>query len=387
MKDLGLDSILSSIKIDGESPYVQAEEEAWNNVPLWISSGAPSLNFAVGGYKRGRCGGIPIGKAIEISGLESCGKSVLLDHIIRESLKAGAAFFLCDSEHAHIPERMAAVGVDPTNFRFIEKPKGLIDLEEDEGKTKKKKKSSSKAGQDLDVTLEEFFSIARQTVLNFRKRVGLEIPIIIALDSLAAIKTQLQSGADEFGMPERLDKAKVMEDQFNRLCSLVTKMNGSVILVNQQKTKPGVVFGNPLYTPGGDSKNFAFSLRIHLGATKPIRLADAIVDIPGEHIDSDVLGIFCKGKIDKNKLAEPFHEFRFPLLFDRGIVWEWALAMAIIDREKWRFCEDFVKDGNTYYFHDEKLGTGEKGLAQALISDPVLAMSIEEELFGDNLEA
>jgi len=390
MSDYNLDDILSGLKVDGSSPYVQAEKESWNDVLMWIPTGCISLDYAIAAYKKGRRGGIPIGKSFEISGLESTGKSALLDHMIRETLKAGGAFFLCDPEHSHTPDRLTAIGVgDMTNLRFMEKPRdAVIDQE-----GKKKKKSH------YDFILEEFFETAEKTIIAFRKKVSKEIPIVMALDSLAAIKTKTQVEAEKEGMYEGFDTAKQMKVHFAELCALMAKSYGSIILVNQLRVIPGVQYGDIYRTPGGDCKNFAFSFRIRMESSKKIKVGGeagkVITDVlhdedyyikTGDYVKKDTIGLLGQGKIVKNKLAEPFRTFRFPLMFQGGMSDPWCFAMMLIDRDKVSVSEHFTKDGNTYYWYDDKLGIGEANLARTLAAHPDLMKEMEEELFGDHQE-
>lgn len=382
MRDLGLDGILDGIKIDGKNPYQQANDDTWGEINLWIPTGAIGLDYAIGGHTRGKRGGIPISRALEISGTESTGKSALLDHIIRETISAGGAFFLCDAEHAHLPTRMRLIGCDLTNFRFIEKPK-MERVIGEEGTEKKKRGRSKILGDDESLmVLEEFFEAAESTLIKFRQHMGEEVPIVIALDSLAAIETRAQAAVQEQNMKDKLDKSAIMSQQFGGFCSLVTKNNGSVILINQLRTKPSA-FGDPHYSPGGATKDYHFSLRIRMGNAQLIKAVDDWGKDPKrEYLSTDVTGILCHGKVVKNKVAEPFRTFRFPLFFDsRGIDDDLAFAMLLVDREKWNYSEDFVKAGNSYSWKGTKLGVGERALAESFKDDPAMRIEMEEELF------
>jgi recombination protein RecA len=392
-----LDNILDGYKCGKVSPFSKAEAETWSDIPLWISTGCPSLNYAIGGYKRGFKGGIPIGKALEISGMESTAKSAMLDHIIRETLGVGGAFFLCDAEHAHEEERMILIGCDLTNFRFIEKPRELVELEEqaledqeeeDGEKTKKSKKGKKRRGKtstgNYDVVLEEFLEIAEDTVTRFRKKVpNPDVPIIVAIDSLAAIETEMQAETDKQNMRDKLDIPTVMSQRFKGLCQAVTRLHGSIIVVNQLRTSPNVMFGNPDYTPGGNAKNFHFSIRIQMEKAKKIKAEDDVIDLSPDVLPSDVVGIQGRGEIIKNKVAAPFRKFRFPLYFDgRGILHEQCIVQMIWDREKWNHSDDLEKSGNTLIWRGNKLGNGEKEQTRTLLDDPALAMDLEDSLFG-----
>lgn len=378
---MDLDKIISGIKVDGVNCYAEAEEESWSEVPFFIDTGCPGLNYAIAGYKFGKKGGIPIGKVVEIMGMESCLKSTLLDHAIRNTLNMGGAVFLADAETAHTAERLSLIGTQSLeNLRFIQKPKAMEKLEHEETKKKGSKKGS---GKDLPLVLEEFFEIADATVTKFRKHVDAEVPVLIALDSLAAIQTRAQAETEDPTMKDRLDKSSVMEYHLKDLATLVTVNQAALVIVNQMRTKPGVVFGKATYSPGGDSKNFYFSVRIEMGHAKKIKAEDDILDSDEERIGSDVVGLSGSFDIIKNKIAAPYRKGTFPFYFDeRGIWYEQSLARVIIEREKWKFNDDFELDKTTYVWKGEKLGVGEKGLTKAFLEDPSLMMEIEEGLFG-----
>jgi RecA/RadA recombinase len=393
---MDLDKIISGIKVDGVNCYAEAEAESWNDVDVWIPTGSPFLDYAIGGFEKGKKGGIPIGKITEISGKESTGKSSLLDHIIRETLNLGGAFFLCDKEHAHEVERMKLIGCDLTNFRFIEKPKEMQKYEdeakEEEKGEKGKKKSGKKGGPD-DVVLEEFLDIAEKTIKKFRGSVGSEIPIVIALDSLASIDTLIMSETKDANMKDRLDKSRVMSDRFPDLCSIITKNNGALIIVNQLREKPNT-YGDSQYSPGGNAQLFYFSLRLRMNSAQKITAGEDIGNGDEEALPEDVVGISCSGTIIKNKVSKPFRKFTFPYYFDsRGIWDEQSFAELIVAREKWRFdkYKDFFQKGsvkspsqggNTFWWRGEAIGVGKDGLTRAFLDDPGLRIDMEEELFG-----
>jgi RecA/RadA recombinase len=399
MEDLGLSKILSGIKVDKVNPYATAETESWNEIPLWIPTGNIGLDYAIGGFQRGRRGGVPLGKFVEINGQESTGKSIQLDHIIREVLKVGA-FFLCDAEHCHTPERMSLIGCDLTNFLFMEKPRSLEETEEVEveetnveeedaskkgkrGKQAKKPKRTKKvAVASNDVILEEFFYLVEKTTSTFRKEVSDSIPIVFALDSLAAIETEAQAATDDPNMKDKIDTASVMSARLKGMCSFLSQSHASVIIVNQLRTKVGKLMGDPFYSYGGDAKNYYFSWRVRMGSATQIKASEDFGKPEEEWLDSDITGIQCHGQLVKNKVARPWRKFRFPFYFDsRGIWKEESFAQLIVDREKWKFSDDFVREGNTYYWKGEKIGIGEKGMTIAFLKNALLLAEMEQELF------
>jgi recombination protein RecA len=361
MKDYNVKSILANIK-DGGIGFRSLEEELWSEIPGFIPTGSPGLDYAIGGYQRGMRGGIPIGRATEIWGPESTGKSTLLDNIIKNFLnEMDGIFILADKEHAHEERRMLEIGVDPTNLVFMEK---LVkeDLKNPE-----------------DYTLEDFFSVGKKAFQTIRKTHP-EVPIAIALDSLGAIDTAMQQTEDT-NMRTRLDKAAVMTDLFPNFCSFITEVGGTVILVNQMRTKPGVTFGDPTYSPGGDLKNFMFSLRIKVEREEIIK---ADKDPTRKPDGPDDIGIITRFKINKNKIAPPFRKGKFALFFDdRGIYYPYGLALMIEDRKVYERENCLLeKTGNTYSFNGEILGKSFKAMVRTLAENEELMMEIEQDLFG-----
>jgi RecA/RadA recombinase len=349
---------------------------------------------------------------IEFNGLESTGKSHQLDHIIRETCKVGA-FFLCDAEHAHEVARMKLIGCDLTNFRFMEKPRQVgepgeeeeeltSDLESSEpeagkkkkGKGGKKGKQEKKAKVSDDVILEEFFDISERTILKFRKNYAKDIPIVVAVDSLAAIETALQAATNDPNMKDKIDTSAVMAFLLKGFCSCLSNNNASLIIVNQLRTRVGVTYGDPLYSYGGGAKDFHFSVRVRLEKATQITVEEDYGCTDTECLSTDVSGMQGKGQIVKNKVARPWRKFRFPFYFDaRGIWYEQCLAQLIIDRQKWKFSDDLEKmskdgkkEGNTLFWRGNKVGTGEKELTMAFVEDPGLMVEMEQGLFIDGEE-
>jgi recombination protein RecA len=347
----------------GTKEYRKLEEERWADIPFWIPTGAVSLDYAIAGFRPGTKGGIPHGKAVEIWGPESGGKSVLLDHIIREflNMQPSGVVFLGDSEHSHEERRMLEVGIDPSRLRFIQR--------------------YDETGKDpRDFNLEEFFNLASKSFKKIRA-ISREIPILISLDSLAATDPGAVDGDYEAGnMRDKMDKSLAMSRMFPRFCSEVTTSNATLIIVNQMREKPGVTFGDPQYSPGGNAKNFMFSLRIKLSSGAKIPSdKDPSID---QH-SPDPVGLICSFTINKNKLAPPFRRGSFYLMFDeRGIFQEATFAQLLIDREFHKYDErvDYEKSG-WWLWKGDRVGRGINGMTRAFLENPELMGEIEEELF------
>ncbi len=386
-RDLSVKDILSNVKIGKKSPFRSLEESLWSDIPFFISTGAPSLDFAIGGYRRGIRGGIPMGRYVEIFGHESSGKSVLLDHIFKNALNGTVIVdnmlvnredlesigIMGDREHAHDERRMLELGVDPTNLVFIE----LSHDEEDE-RPKKGKKDDSIVN---DFCLEDFFEIGEASFSEIRK-VDIETPIIMALDSLAVTPTRQQNTIgfdDDMNMKDKLDKATIMSNRFPSFCSAITTKNAALIFVNQIRVRPNIQFGNPEYSPGGETQKFLATLRIKLHSQGLIKPPD---DPTREHNGPDPVGIKVGFEIVKNKLAPPYRKGSFPLFFDdRGIFYEMCFAEMLIEREIDKYFPAFEKSGAWYSWKGERIGQGLKNMVLCFVDSPHIMQEMENEIF------
>lgn len=349
--------------------FRELQEERWSEIPFWIPTGCVSLDYATAGFLRGKKGGIPHGRAVEIWGPESAGKSALLDHIIREFLNLGGVVLLGDREHSHEESRLLQVGIDPTNLRFVERPKEKL-----------------KPGQvPSDFNLEEFFELTSKGFKKIRSTYP-DVPVLVALDSLAVTPTKEQQDK-EFGeqsMRDRLDKSIAMSNMFPEFCSDITTSNATFVVVNQLRQKPGVLFGDPDYSPGGNAKNFNFSLRIKLGSGSQVLGAD---DPSRKTEEPDTVGLLCSFKVMKNKVAPPMRRGHFFLMFDdRGIFHEATFAQMLIDRKRADGENPFEKSGTWYSWEGERIGQGMKGMTKFFLENPDVMLEIEQQLFLEEVE-
>ena len=362
---MSLKEILGKVKIDGINPYKSLEEEMWSAIEYWIPTSSLSLNKAIVGNDINREGGIPHGRVVEISGPESSGKSSLLDDIFynfQESL--GGYILLCDPEHAHESDRMSERGIDSENLVLIEKKK-------EEG----------------TVTLEEFFTYSEKAFFHIRKE-DKETPIIVGLDSLAMINTDLQRDAIEkngkLNMKEMLDKSAVMSSRFPSFVSNIVQNNATLIIVNQLRDKVGTIFGDTSQEPGGTTLKFLASLRMRLGKDGYIKPIEDIYDYDHE----DPVGIRVKFKIIKNKVSAPFRTGTFPLMFDeRGIfqnkdIWDMIVAKKMWEKEG----SKLEKSGAWYSYGGERIGQGSGQVLKFLCENLDVLEDMKEEFFGKRKE-
>ena len=284
-----------------------------------ISTGSLSLDIALG------IGGIPRGRIIEIYGPESSGKTTVALHMIAEAQKAGGEAAFIDAEHALDPSYAEALGVD------IE---SLLISQPDSGE------------QALEVTE----ALARSGAID-----------IIVVDSVAALvpKMELEGmmGDSFVGLHARL-----MSQALRKLTAVVSKGNCSIVFINQLREKVGVLYGNPEVTTGGRALKFYASVRID------IRRADYIKQ------GSENIGNYTRAKVVKNKMAPPFREAYFDIIFGEGI----SRVSEIV--ELGEMLGLVSKAGSWYSIGDERIGQGKESAKQYLRDHPDVAERIEAQI-------
>ncbi|MCX7759051.1 MAG: recombinase RecA [bacterium] len=284
-----------------------------------ISTGSLCLDLALG------VGGFPRGRISEIFGQESSGKTTLALSAIANAQKNGGIAAFIDAEHALDPEYARKLGVDIDNL-YISQP--------DSGE------------QALSIVE----MLAKSNAVD-----------IIVIDSVAALVPQAeiegQIGDQFIGL-----QARLMSQALRKLTSIVGKSKTAVIFINQIREKVGVMFGNPETTPGGRALKFYASVRIELRKIDNIKKGEVSI------------GAKVKAKVVKNKVAPPFKETHFNIIFGKGIdrigeVADIATDMNIIS-----------KSGSWYSFGDEKIGQGRDKLIEYLESNPNLYQEIEKKI-------
>lgn len=274
-----------------------------------IPTGALSLDLALG------VGGVPRGRIIEIFGNESSGKTSLTLHIIAQAQKAGGQAAFIDVEHALDPDYAKRIGVDIQNL--------LI--------------SQPDTGEDaLDIV---------ENLVN-SKAVD-----VIVIDSVAALTPRAEiegtMGDQQIGL-----QARLMSKALRKITGIAAKTGVIVIFINQVRQKIGVRFGDPETTPGGKALKFYSSVRIKL-----IRAAKIVRG-------KDVIGNRVIVKIMKNKVAPPFKETEFDILYDQGIA---RYSDIIKTAERYGV---LTKKGNTYYFKEESMGAAADKMREWLSDHP-----------------
>ncbi|MCD6099592.1 MAG: recombinase RecA [Candidatus Marinimicrobia bacterium] len=284
-----------------------------------IPTGCLSLDAAIG------VGGIPRGRITEIYGHESSGKTTLALHIIAEAQKAGGYAAFVDAEHALDPVYAEKLGVDV---------KDLLISQPDSGE------------QALEITE----TLVRSGAID-----------VIVIDSVAALVPRAELEGDMGDSYVGL-QARLMSQALRKLAGAVNKSNTAVIFINQIREKIGVMFGNPETTTGGRALKFYTSVRLEIRKLTTIKEGDSVI------------GTRTKVKVVKNKLAPPFRETEFDILYGQGISYEGdVLDMAVQ-------AGIVQKSGSWYSYGDERLGQGRENAKSYLKENPELFREIEEQV-------
>jgi recombination protein RecA len=284
-----------------------------------ISSGSISIDNALG------VGGFPRGRVVEIYGPESSGKTTITLQVIAEAQRAGGTAAFIDAEHALDPGYARKLGVDTDN---------LLVSQPDHGE------------QALEITSALVATAAVD---------------VIVIDSVAALvpKAELdgEMGDSHMGLHARL-----MSQALRKLTGIAAKNNTCLIFINQVREKIGVVFGNPETTTGGRALKFYSSVRIEIRRTGPIKEGDVII------------GNRTKVKVVKNKVAPPFREAEFDILYGEGISREGdVLDMAVTQNM-------VEKNGSWFSYKGERIGQGRENARQFLKAHPELSASLDRGL-------
>ena len=315
-KEKTLDLAISQIKKQfGQGSIMRMGEDSIVKIEC-ISTGSISLNAALG------IGGIPRGRVTEIYGPESSGKTTLTLHIIAEAQKTGGYAAFIDAEHAMDPEYAKKLGVDTDNL-LISQP--------DTGE------------QALDITE----TLVRSGALD-----------IIVIDSVAALVPKAELDGD-MGDSHMGLQARLMSQALRKLTGSVSKSRTSVIFINQIRHKIGVMFGSPETTTGGNALKFYASIRLDIRRIGQIKEGDQVV------------GNRTRVKVVKNKVAPPFKNTEFDIMYGEGISYEGDLLDLAVQA-------DIVnKMGAWYSYNKEKIGQGRENAKRYLQDNENVRNEIE----------
>ena len=315
-KEKTLDLAISQIeKQFGQGAIMRMGEDTIMKID-GIPTGSISLDAAIG------IGGIPRGRITEIYGPESSGKTTLSLHVVAEAQKAGGYAAFIDAEHAMDPEYAKKLGVDTDNL-LISQP--------DTGE------------QALDITE----TLVRSGALD-----------VIVIDSVAALVPKAELDGD-MGDSHMGLQARLMSQALRKLTGTVSKSRTSVIFINQIRHKIGVMFGSPETTTGGNALKFYASVRLDIRRIGQIKEGDQVV------------GNRTRVKVVKNKVAPPFKNTEFDIMYGEGISYEGDLLDLAVQA-------DIVnKMGAWYSFNKEKIGQGKENAKRYLQDNENVRNEIE----------
>ena len=291
-----------------------------------IPSGALSLDVALG------IGGFPRGRIIEVFGPESSGKTTVALHAIAEAQKMGGIAAFIDAEHALDPVYAKNLGVDVDN---------LIVSQPDTG----------------EQALEIAEALVRSGALD-----------VIVVDSVAALvpKAEIdgEMGDSHIGL-----QARLMSQALRKLAGAINKSKAVIIFINQLREKVGVMFGNPETTPGGRALKFYASVRLDIRKIENIKQ------------DGEVTGNRVRVKIVKNKVAPPFREAEFDIVYGKGIskegnVLDLAVNLDIIE-----------KSGSWFSYNGERIGQGRENVKKYLADNPKILAEVEQKVRDNTKKA
>ncbi len=315
-----LDAVLLQIeKQYGKGSIMRLGDAAGQTEIEVIPTGCLTLDLALG------IGGMPRGRIIEIYGPESSGKTTVALHAIAETQKLGGVAAFIDAEHALDPVYAKKLGVNLDDL-YVSQP--------DTGE------------QALDIT----DALVRSSAVD-----------MIVIDSVAALTPKAEIEGDMGDSHVGL-QARLMSQALRKLTAIVNKSHTCVIFINQLREKVGVMFGNPETTPGGKALKFYASVRID------VRRMDALKDGDG------IMGNRTKAKIVKNKLAPPFKQAEFDIVFGEGISQEGCVIDMGVQYEV------VEKSGAWFSYNGNKVAQGREKMRQYLKDNPEIEKEIEEKV-------
>ena len=290
-----------------------------------IPTGALSLDIALG------IGGIPKGRIIEVYGPESSGKTTLALHMIAEAQKLGGEAAFIDAEHALDPVYSKHLGVDIDN---------LIVSQPDTGE------------QALEITE----ALVRSGAID-----------IIVVDSVAALVPKAEIDGDMGDAHVGL-QARLMSQALRKLAGVINKSKAVVIFINQLREKVGVMFGNPETTAGGRALKYYASVRLDIRKIENIKQ------------DGEVVGNRARVKVVKNKVAPPFREAEFDIVYGKGISKEGNILDIAVN------LDIIEKSGSWFSYNGERIGQGRENVKKYLADNPDVANEVEKKI-RDNFNA
>lgn len=328
-KKKAIEMALSQIeKQFGKGAIMKLGESTHLNVES-IPTGALSLDIALG------IGGVPRGRIVEIFGPESSGKTTVALHIIAEAQKTGGEAAFIDAEHALDPVYAKSIGVDIDNLLLSQPDTG-------------------------EQALEIAEALVRSGAID-----------VIVIDSVAALVPKAEIDG-EMGDAHVGLQARLMSQALRKLAGVISKSKTTAIFINQLREKVGIMFGNPETTPGGRALKFYSSVRLDVRRIESLK------------VGTDIIGNRTKVKIAKNKVAPPFREAEFDIMYGEGISREGNILDVAVN------LDIINKSGAWFSYNDQRLGQGRDNVKIYLKDNPNVAKEIEgkiRESFGPTFQS
>ncbi|MCI9402886.1 MAG: recombinase RecA [Oscillospiraceae bacterium] len=318
-KKRALDTALAQIEKDFGKGAVMRLGENTHVVVESIPTGSLALDFALG------IGGVPKGRIVEIYGPESSGKTTLALHIVAEAQKRGGEVAYIDAEHALDPVYAQNLGVDIDSMLISQPDTGEQGLEICE-------------------------ALVRSGAID-----------VVVVDSVAALTPRAEIEGDMGDAHVGL-LARLMSQALRKLAGVISKTNCIVIFINQLREKVGVMYGNPEVTTGGRALKFYSSVRIDIRRVESLKNG------------SDVIGNHVRAKIVKNKVAPPFKQAEFDIMFGEGIVKEGELVDMGVELGL------VQKSGSWFSMGEVRIGQGRDAARQYLKDNPDIAEQLEADV-------
>ncbi|PKM89987.1 MAG: recombinase RecA [Firmicutes bacterium HGW-Firmicutes-12] len=284
-----------------------------------ISTGILSLDIALG------VGGVPRGRVVEIFGPESSGKTTVALHILAEAQRNGGTAAFIDAEHALDPNYAQNLGVDVDN---------LLVSQPDTG----------------EQALEIAEALVRSGAVD-----------VVVIDSVAALVPRAEIEGDMGDTHVGL-QARLMSQALRKLTGAISKSNTICIFINQIREKVGIMFGNPETTPGGRALKFYSSIRMDVRKIETLKQG------------TEMIGNRTRVKIVKNKIASPFKQAEFDIIYGEGVSKEASLIDLAVE------FDIIAKSGTWYSYNDTRLGQGKENVRQYLKENPQIAGEIESKI-------